>query len=111
MSKLQTDILEALPALTEGMDCQEAPTRVELVMALGLAETESNRVAVSRAVSRLYKRGLILHVWGIGHRYSFTKLMLARGRTGYARATPEQVLAFKARQREFFERQGFTPGA
>jgi hypothetical protein len=85
LSQQQKDILAVLPPLTDGMDCGDAPTAREVVGLIGLAFTPSNRASVSRAISRLQTRGLVLHLHGWN-----------RGlyqRTGYARATPEQVEA------------------
>lgn len=95
LSQQQHNILAALPWLTDGMNCGDAPTATEILDLIGLDFTPSNRASVSRAVSRLYRRGLILNVWG-WHR--------SHQRTGYARATPEQVASFKARQQEFVAR-------
>jgi hypothetical protein len=86
LSQIQKDILGVLPWLTDGMRCEDAPTRVELVDMLGLESTTLNRVAVTRSVSRLYARGLVLHVCG-----------WRKQRTSYVRATPEQVKAFRLR--------------
>ena len=101
LSQLQRDILDALPDYRDDLHCTAAPTRVELVNLLGLDVTASNRTAVSRAVERLYRRGLILHVWGFGSRYTESKIIFSGQRTGYARATPEQVEARKAAQAVF----------
>lgn len=87
LSQQQKDILAGLPPLIDGMDCGDAPTTREIIDRLGLDFTPSNRASVSRAVSRLQRRGLVLHVWGF-HR--------GNQRTGYARATPGQ---FEARQK------------
>jgi len=100
LSQQQNDILDALPWFTDGMDCKEAPTRAELVDLIGLDFTPSNRVSVTRAVSRLYARSLILHVWGFGWRQTANNFLQGQ-RTGYARATPEQVEAFKLRKAAF----------
>ncbi len=100
LSELQRRILDILPDWKEGMKCQDAPTRRELVDLLGLEETASNRSSVSRAVSRLYKRKLILHVWGFGRRYTENNAIYGQ-RTGYARATPLQVEERLARQQAF----------
>ena len=85
LSQQQKDILAVLPPLTDGMDCGDAPTAREVVGLIGLDFTPSNRASVSRAISRLQSRGLVLHIWGWHRGY--------RQRTGYARATPEQVEA------------------
>jgi len=92
LSQQQNDILDSLPWLTDGMDCKEAPTTREIIDILGLDYTPSNRASVSRAKSRLQARGLILHVWGFDW---------GSQRTGYARATPEQVEARKDAQAAF----------
>jgi len=103
LSQLQKDILDALPWLTDGMGCEDAPTRVELVDILDLEPTPSNRVAVTRSVSRLYARGLILHIWGFGWRYT-AKFATHGQRCSYARATPEQVESFRLRREAFLQR-------
>ena len=85
LSQLQIDILEALPRWAANR--VKAPTRTALVEVLGLPPTAANRVAVSRAVSRLLDRGLVLPV--------------RRGdqkRPGYARASSKQVQAWIAAQ-------------
>ncbi len=90
LSQQQHDILAALPQLSDGMTCGDVPTARELVALIGLELTPSNRASVSRAISRLQARGLILHLWGYHKGY--------RQRTGYARATPEQVKAREERK-------------
>lgn len=92
LSQQQKDILELLPPMADAMDCSDAPTTREIIDSLGLEYTPSNRASVSRAMSRLQARGLVLHVWGF-HR--------GRQRTGYARATPEQVAAHKEKLAQF----------
>ena len=89
LSQQQSDILAVLPWFTYGMDSDEAPTAREIVSLIGLEVTASTRASVSRAVSRLQARGLILPIGG-GHR-------LYRS-TGYARATPEQVKSWQDAQ-------------
>lgn len=95
LSQQQKNILAALPPLVDGMNCSDAPTTREIIGKLGLEYTPSNRASVSRAKSRLSSRGLILHVWGFHRGYQ---------RTGYARATPEQVEARREALIEFMER-------
>ena len=85
LSELQKNILEALPRWAANR--VKAPTRVALVEVLGLPPTAANRVAVSRAVSRLLDRGLVLPV-----------RRGDRKRAGYARATPQQVKTWTAMQ-------------
>jgi len=106
LSQLQRDILDALPDYRDDMHGTDAPTRFEIAQRLGRDDTEASRVAVTRAVSRLYRRGLILHVWGFGRRDTRNGVILSGQRTGYARAAPEQVAAFRQRQQEFFARCG-----
>lgn len=103
LSTLQKSILDVLPDYRDDLPCTEAPTRVELVRQLGLPFTPSNRVAVTRAVSRLYDRELILHVWGFDLYEGEHKIMCGQ-RTGYARATPEQVEVFKQDKQAFLEK-------
>jgi|AntAceMinimDraft_1070359.scaffolds.fasta_scaffold02651_8 hypothetical protein len=95
LSQQQKDILELLPPMVDAMNCGDAPTTREIIDSLGLEYTPSNRASVSRAKSRLTARGLVLHVWGFhrGHQ-----------RTGYARATPEQVEARREAQAAFMAR-------
>ena len=95
LSQQQKDILALLPPLVDAMDCGDAPTTREIIDGLGLEYTPSNRASVSRAKSRLEARGLVLHVWGFhwGHQ-----------RTGYARATPEQVKARAEAKAAFLSR-------
>jgi hypothetical protein len=63
LSPLQKDILSVLPKFT--VDTPEAEIEEsglgtsEVVQALGLDETEVNRVSVSRALSRLKKRKMV----------------------------------------------------
>lgn len=85
LSQQQKDILAVLPQLADGMGCSDVPTAREVLALIGLDLTPSNRASVSRALSRLQARGLVLHIWGWHRGY--------RQRTGYARATPEQVEA------------------
>ena len=92
LSQQQKDILALLPEMTDSMDCADAPTTREIIDRLGLDYTPSNRASVSRAKSRLYDRGLILGIWGFHW---------GRQRTGYARATPEQVRGRKEKQAQF----------
>ena len=100
LSQQQKDILAVLPPFSDDLDCVDAPTRSDIVKLLGLDFTPSNRASVSRAVKRLYARGLILHVWGFGRRETQRNIFNAE-RTGYARATPEQVKARKEAQAAF----------
>jgi hypothetical protein len=95
LSQQQNDILAALPWFTDDIKCGEAPTRIELVDLLGLEFTESTRVSVTRAVSRLQRRGLILNIWGFHRGYQ---------REGYARATPEQIENRQANLQAFLSR-------
>lgn len=92
LSQQQKDILAILPPLRDGMDCCHAPTTRDIIAMLGLDITPSNRASVSRAVSRLQARGLVLHLWGF-----------CRGnqRKGYTRASAEQVKARRDAQSEF----------
>lgn len=103
LSQQQKDILEVLPWFTEDMECGAAPTTREIIGLIGLEHTPSNRASVSRAKSRLQERGLILGLWG-WHR--------GIQRTGYARATPEQVAARQEARKAFLARKAaYAPTA
>ena len=90
LSQQQKEILELLPWITDSTECSDVPTTREVVDMLGLEFTPPARASVSRAISRLQDRGLVLYVWGWHRGY--------RQRTGYGRATPEQVEAFRQRK-------------
>lgn len=79
LSQQQRDILDLLPWHSEAPEAKDTPSTREIIGLLGLTYTPSNRASVSRAISRLGQRGLVLHRWGFKQGY---------GHTGYARATP-----------------------
>lgn len=87
LSQQQRDILDVLPVFTEGMDAGDMLAARDVMEALGIVRTPSARASVSRAISRLAQRGLILHKYGWRRGY---------GHLGYARANPEQVKASRA---------------
>ena len=63
VSPLQHNILECLPNFTADTPDEEirktALSTAEVLIALGLEKTEANRVAVSRSIGRLKKRGIV----------------------------------------------------
>jgi hypothetical protein len=87
LSQQQRDILDLLPWYSEAPEAKDTPSTREIIGLLGLAYTPSNRASVSRAISRLGQRGLVLHRWGFKRGY---------GHTGYARATPEEIATRRA---------------
>jgi hypothetical protein len=95
LSQQQKDVLAVLPWLTEDMTGSDVPTVRDVVRLIGLDFTPSSRASVSRAMSRLQARGLVLHVWGWDRGYQ---------RTGYARATPDQVKAREEAKTAFLVR-------
>lgn len=107
LSDLQLRILDVLPDWRDDLKCEDAPTRREIVALLGLEMTESNRASISRAITRLCRRGHILWVWGFGGRYVEERCIFGQ-RTGWARATPDQVEAARDRRAAFRARYGIT---
>lgn len=79
LSQQQRDILDVLPEYTEGMEARDMLPAREIVEALGIKRTPSVRASISRALSRLNARGLVLSKYGWRNGY---------GHLGYARITP-----------------------
>jgi len=106
LSPQQKEILDLLPRLSDHKadpkNPEFTPMRTKDIReALGLPETASNRASVSRSISRLYDRGLILHQWG----------WLWPGENsgcGYALATPEEVAEWREGQQKFLEAYGMA---
>ncbi len=80
LSAMQKHILEILPPRPQAdvafkIDGLQRPR--EIILALGLPNTNSNRAAVSRSLARLCKRGLALawtgEVCSQGRGYSYSK--------------------------------------
>ena len=63
LSPLQQNILKCLPTFTAANAnddiSRNALSTAQVLIALGLDPTETNRVAVSRSISRLRKRGIV----------------------------------------------------
>lgn len=87
LSQQQRDILEILPWYSEAPEAKDVPSTREIIGLLGLTYTQSNRASVSRAISRLHQRGLVLSRWGFKRGY---------GHIGYARATPDEFAIRRA---------------
>lgn len=102
LSQQQREILELLPWAKDVSEAGDAPSTRQILGLLNIEPTPSNRASVSRSVSRLHQRGLILHKWGFSR---------GRQHTGYMRATPADVEERNRAKAAFLARGAQAPTA
>ena len=102
LSDQQRDILEVLPWHSKVLEDKtlEAPSTRKVIDLLGIARTECNRVSISRALSRLHQRKLIIQ--------GSTNTTNGPHHSGWVRATADDVAAFqKAQVKELVDEMTF----